>query len=166
MPAAPFDRVENGYDPRQVAAFAAEALGWKRELGEARAELARYSKIIGEIDDVEREAAQILDHARIEAEKIIERAHERVAIPASAFTHIPRSGTESDAPVGPDQPVDDTSTACPEPDDLVSEPEDASSDADDEAAGEDDAREMTREERIEAARAQLFRRRGTILPQE
>lgn len=148
MPAAPFDRVENGYDPRQVAAFAAEALEWKRELADARAALARYAKIIGEIDDVEREAAQIIDGARLEADKIIERAHERVAIPPPAIDHRPDA-------VGRDQP-----------DEMHESPD--VSESGDTAQHTEEVRppEMTREERIEAARAQLFRRRGTILPQE
>ena len=128
MADAPFDRVDNGYDPKQVAAFAAQALSWKRELAETRSALARYERIIGEIDEIEREAAGIVDEARVEADKIIEEARSRAALP--------------------DQPAAPRLMVANE--------------------GEPDAERalLTREEKIEAAREHLFRRRGVILPQE
>ena len=128
MADAPFDRVDNGYDPNQVAAFAAQALSWKRELAETRSALARYERIIGEIDEVEREAARIVDEARVEAEKIIEHARARVELPHQL--------------AGPQVEVDDVTEFDEEH--VV----------------------LSREEKIEAAREHLYRRRGVILPQE
>ena len=80
---APFDRVDNGYDPAQVAHFAQKALTWKRrseeaddlrfELNEAKAKLARYESVIGRIDRVEQEANEIVANANAEAERILAR---------------------------------------------------------------------------------------------
>ena len=138
MSGAPFDRVENGYDPSQVAQFAAQALAWKRELREARTTLARYERIIGEIDAIEREAAGIVDRARAEANRIVAEAHARAGIASAGL--VPREG-----------PVEQTH-----------EPDPGHRDPGPPAGWES----MTREEKIEAAREHLFRRRGIILPQE
>lgn len=139
MADAPFDRVDNGYDPRQVATFAAQALGWKRELAEARSALARYERIIGEIDEIEREAARIVDEARAEADQIIEQARPRAALPPPlADQHTPQREEVVGIPVMADE------------------------------AGESDDGQvgLSREEKIEAAREHLYRRRGVILPRE
>lgn len=81
---SPFDRVPNGYDPRQVAAFAADALAWKRELGVLRPELEsalrlieRYESALGTIESVEREAAGIVGDAERRSTKIIGDAEGR-----------------------------------------------------------------------------------------
>ena len=140
MPDAPFDRVENGYDPTQVARFAAQALAWKRELRDARTTLARYERIIGEIDTIEREAAEIVDRARAEADRIISEAHARAGLAHGEVSPRIRHEQTEDAPEA------DAATRDPGP-----------------PAGWES---MTREEKIEAAREHLFRRRGIILPQE
>ena len=77
---SPFARVSDGYDPNEVAAFAAEALTWKRDLAKANKEVARYSALIGEIDEIEREAAALIDDATQQATKTIEDAHLQAAI--------------------------------------------------------------------------------------
>lgn len=81
---SPFARVANGYDPNQVAAFAAQALNWKKELATLRSEIAaavklieRYESVIGGIEEVEREAAQMIEGARQEAESLISDAEAR-----------------------------------------------------------------------------------------
>ena len=78
---SPFARVSNGYDPKQVAAFAAEALNWKKELAALRSEVAaaaklveRYESVIGSIEEVEREAAEIIEDAERRAAALIEDA--------------------------------------------------------------------------------------------
>lgn len=83
---SPFARVSNGYDPRQVAAFAAEALSWKKELVTLRAEVAaagklveRYESVIGNIEDVEREAMQLVEEAESKAAGLIENAEVQAA---------------------------------------------------------------------------------------
>ena len=83
---SPFARVQNGYDPKQVAAFAAEALNWKRELVALRSEVSaaaklveRYESVIGSIEDVEREAAEIVDDAERRAAGLIEDAEVRAS---------------------------------------------------------------------------------------
>ncbi len=83
---SPFARVQNGYDPKQVAAFAAEALSWKRELVALRSEVSaaaklveRYESVIGSIEDVEREAAGLVDDAERRAAGLIEDAEERAS---------------------------------------------------------------------------------------
>lgn len=83
---SPFARVENGYDPKQVAAFAAEALNWKKEIAALRSEVSaaaklveRYESVIGSIEDVEREAARIVDDAERRAAGLIEDAEVRAS---------------------------------------------------------------------------------------
>ena len=81
---SPFARVANGYDPKQVAAFAAEALSWKKELAALRSEVVaaaklveRYESVIGSIEDVEREAAELVEDAERRAAALIEEAEVR-----------------------------------------------------------------------------------------
>lgn len=83
---SPFARVANGYDPKQVAAFAAEALSWKKELTTLRTEVAaavklveRYESVIGSIEEVEHEAAQIVDDAERRSEALLADAEARAS---------------------------------------------------------------------------------------
>jgi chemotaxis regulatin CheY-phosphate phosphatase CheZ len=122
--------VANGYDPQQVAAFAAEALSWKRELSATKSELGavkqaleRYESVIGDIEDVEREAtqiteeaerraAQIIEQAEDEAAKILEMARDQVAsfepaeLPPAVGQFEPLAPVEPIAPFGPAETVE------------------------------------------------------------
>lgn len=83
---SPFDRSPNGYDPTQVAAFAAKALAWKKELVGLRSEhatalerLERYESVIGTIEEVEHEAGVVLEDSKRRASELIEAAERRAA---------------------------------------------------------------------------------------
>ncbi len=83
---SPFARVPNGYDPKQVAAFAAEALSWKKELTALRSEVAaaaklveRYESMVGSVEEVEREATEIVEDAERRAAGLIADAEERAS---------------------------------------------------------------------------------------
>ena len=108
---APFDRVPDGYDPNQVASFASEALTWKRDLAKAKSELSRFEALIGEIDTVEREAAEVVDNANREATEIVAAAH------TQASEIIEKAESEGARLVAEAQTVAFTPVATPEPTD-------------------------------------------------
>ncbi|HEY5652087.1 MAG TPA: hypothetical protein VIW46_11610 [Acidimicrobiia bacterium] len=130
----------NGYDPQQVAAFAAEALSWKRELSAARSELKaaaqaleRYESVIGEIEEIEHEAAlitqeaerraaEIVEQAEDEAAKILEMARDQAASLEPTETPTAVEHFDPIAPVEPIEPTERfepvTPTSEPTPDET------------------------------------------------
>lgn len=174
---SPFQRVDNGYDPRQVAAFAAEALAWKRELTRTRAELDatkkaldRYESVIGSIEDVEREAGQIVEQAEHRASEIIEEAEDEAAKILEMARDQVASTVPSQDPA--ESPVEDADRwLTPE---VV---EDETPDPVDEIFTSTEVTEQTkqiegldpeleRERRMAAAAANLWKRRGVLTPPE
>lgn len=190
----------NGYDPQQVAAFAAEALSWKRqlstaqsELGAAKQALERYESVIGAIEDVEREAAQITEEAERRAAQIVERAEDEAAKilemardQAASVTPSEQTSTvehfEPIAPVEPTEPSESTEvlepvmpTVEPSCDEmpvesdgwLVPEVESALPDRIDEIFEPiEEAEPMPDFDRRAAAAANLWKRRGVLAPPE
>jgi hypothetical protein len=177
---SPFARVQNGYDPRQVAAFAAEALSWKRELVSLRSEVSaaaklveRYESVIGSIEDVEREAAEIVDDAERRAAGLIENAEERASkIVEEAEDEAARilemaenqiRATPVTDPVEPQPPNGDgwltpepSRDETPDPVEQIFEPVETP---------ELVATDPGMEQRVAAA-ANLWKRRGVIAPSE
>ena len=167
---SPFDRVSNGYDPRQVAAFAAEALAWKRELAQtrsaldsARKKLDRYESVIGSVETVEREAAELVEDAERRAAEIIEQAEDEAAkILEMARDQVGQSAeqTSSDSP-----PQDGDLWLTPEPSELETpDPVETIFEPVEEVEVLDP--EAERERRVAAAAANLWKRRGVIAPSE
>lgn len=176
---SPFARVSNGYDPQQVAAFAAEALSWKKELNALRSEIAaagelvaRYESAVGSIEEVEREtvevvgdaercAAEIIEAARQSALDILESAkREASAIRESAHSRTPEftpdpATTTQTTDTGPDDAA--AWLATPDPVESIFEPIDEEQLVD---------AETDRERRIAAATANLWKRRGVLAPPE
>lgn len=175
---SPFARVSNGYDPAQVAAFAAEALSWKKELTALRAELAAAVELVNQyeadlddnedverearvlVEDAERRAAQIIEDAKESASEIIEAAEsEAAAIRQASPSRGPEFSFDSPAAQPSDHdPLGGVAwLATPDPVDDIFEPID-----DDQLV---DA-ETDRERRIAAATANLWKRRGVLAPPE
>jgi cell division septum initiation protein DivIVA len=167
---SPFERVSNGYDPRQVAAFAAEALAWKRELSQtrsaldsAREKLDRYESVIGSVETVEREAAELIEDAERRAAEIIEQAEDQAAeILEMARDQVGQS-TEQTSGDSPPQDGDlwltpePNEPETPDPVETIFEPVEEVEVLDPEAE---------RERRVAAAAANLWKRRGVIAPSE
>ena len=165
---SPFVRVSNGYDPKQVAAFAAEALGWKRENTTLRTELAsaielieRYESVIGSIESVEREAAETIEAAQRKAAELVENAENEAAqILEMAENMVGESSSPADPPqqgvdlwLTPDTDHPETPDPVEEIFDPVEEVESIDPEAD-------------REQRVAAAAANLWKRRGVLAPPE
>ena len=151
----PFDRVANGYDPRQVAAFAAEALTWKRELRACRKELEAVrsaleycESLVGSIEDAEDRADAIVRKAEDEAARILETATDRDDPEMTApESDIGEGGSERLPQIDDHHdPVEKMFGALIE--------------------GDASDREALREERIAAAAANLWKRRGVLAPPE
>jgi chromosome segregation ATPase len=178
IPKSPFDRVDNGYDPQQVAAFAGEALSWKRQLAATRSELEaakealeRYESVIGAIEDVEREAAEITDEAQRRAAEIIEQAEDEAArilemaqdrLRSSepvdpAPTPIEESPPEESPSQGDPWLTPEVETGAPDPVEEIFEPI--------EVIDVNDP-ETEREKRVAAAAANLWKRRGVLTQPE
>lgn len=188
---SPFARVANGYDPKQVAAFAAEALSWKKELASLRTEVTaagklveRYESVIGSIEEVEREAAQILENARHQAEalladaearssKLVEEAEDEAARilsmsgtgsverqPESSIADVPADPhpEAGDGWLAPEPETEDT----PDPVEQIFEEIDETSPTEDAAPIEVDVSL----ERRAAGAANLWKRRGLVAPSE
>ena len=181
QPKSPFARVQNGYDPKQVAAFAAEALSWKRELAALRSEVAaaaklveRYESVMGSIDEVEREAAEIVEQAEHRSAGLIEEAEKRAAEiveeaedQAAKILEMARdqiAGTPLPEPEERRPPEGDgwlnpepTPQEMPDPVEQIFDPVE-----DDEPIDPEDERER----RVAAAAANLWKRRGVLAPPE
>ncbi len=184
---SPFARVANGYDPKQVAAFAAEALSWKKELVALRSEVAaaaklvdRYESVIGSVEEVEREAAEIVEDAERRAEaliadaearasKIVEEAENEaariLAMAESAHASVepePESGRAD----GPEirQPEAENGWLAPEPDaQPIPDPVEQIFEPTEEVAPTEVDVSL---ERRAAGAANLWKRRGVVAPSE
>lgn len=164
-----------GYDPQQVAAFAAEALGWKRDLATCRRQLQtamfaldRYESVIGSIEEVEREAASLTEDAERRSAEIVRRAEDeaaRILEAAQANTDAAQANTD-DWPA-PNVELEATATASTEvwltP--SVEETPDPIEDIFEEFADDEKLdSETEREQRVAAAAASLWKRRGVLSP--
>lgn len=162
-----------GYDPQQVAAFAAEALGWKRDLATCRSELQtamlaldRYESVIGSIEEVEREAASLTEDAERRAAEIVRRAEDeaaRILEAAQANTDTAKANAH-DEPTRKGEP-ESTATASTDvwltP--SVEETPDPIEDIFEEFADDEELdSETEREKRVAAAAASLWKRRGVL----
>ncbi len=146
---SPFARVSNGYDPKQVAAFAAEALNWKKELAALRSEVAAAAKLV----------------ERYESVRILEMARDRVdgtpEVAASPFTGPVADETDDgDEWLTPDQSPDQSPEEIPEeiPDavEQIFEPVEQI---------ELPQTDLSLERRAAGA-ANLWKRRGVVAPSE
>lgn len=157
----------DGYDPQQVAAFAAEALGWKRDLAACRNDLQaamgaldHYESVIGTIEDVEREAVSLTEDAERRAAEIIARAEEEAAgILAVA------------QPDADHQTVEPESNETPSTDMWLTPSVEETHDPIDEifeelVEDEEPDPEAERDKRVAAAAANLWKRRGVLTPPE
>lgn len=171
--------MSNGYDPEQVAAFAAEALSWKKELKALRSEiasagelLARYESAIGSIEEAEREAAGVGGDAELRAAEIIEAARQsaldildaakREASVIRETAHSPTPEAALDSQSTTESTITDSAgeadwLATPDPVESIFEPIDEEQLVD---------AETDRERRIAAATANLWKRRGVLTPPE
>ena len=155
---APFDRVENGYDPHQVAAFAAEALTWKRDLAATRkalaetlVELEHHISLVTSPDD---DAGAELNE-QLHRESFQPTPFEQPDTESTTFgqTDSERSETRmAPTPLSEEEPSVDPLDAIFE-NTLEPEPEET-----------DPA--VLREQRVAAAAANLWKRRGVLTPQE
>lgn len=159
---SPFNRVSNGYDPRQVAAFAAEALTWKQELAAARKRVDRYESVLGSIETVEREAAEIIDEAEQKAAEIVEQAEKEAAeileMARDQVAHEAAPESEDPVPEDADRWLTPRPTGdeTPDPVEEIFEPPEV----------EVPDPEEERERWVAAATANLWKRRGVIAPPE
>ena len=160
----------DGYDPQQVAAFAAEALGWKRDLATCRNELQtamlaldRYESVIGSIEEVEREAASLTEDAERRAAEIVRRAEDE----AARIFEAAQANTDDGS--APDVEPESTATASTDvwltP--SVEETPDPIEDIFEELVDDEELdSETEREKRVAAAAANLWKRRGVLTPPE
>lgn len=186
---SPFARVANGYDPKQVAAFAAEALTWKKELTALRSEVAaaaklveRYESVIGSIEDVEREAAEIVEDAERRAAALIEDAEvrssklvEEAEDEAAKILEMARNRVDDNAEVerpaveeGPaNEPHDDhTHDGWLNPDESPQEIPDVVEQIFEHVDHVEPAETDLSLERRAAGAANLWKRRGVVAPSE
>ena len=154
---APFDRVENGYDPHQVAAFAAEALTWKRDLATTRAALAETlleleQHIALANQTSEREKAPDTSSIFEDTEPDDDFASDSVTSDESNDSdqgHVDNGSPWNDSTVDPLDAIFE----------MTIEPETP------EATVRDDTDpEAIREQRVAAAAANLWKRRGVLTP--
>jgi cell division septum initiation protein DivIVA len=177
---SPFARVSNGYDPKQVAAFAAEALSWKKELVALRSEVSaaaklveRYESVIGSIEEVEREAEQMVAEAERRAAGLVEDAEVRAAKIVEEAEHeaarILEMAQEQDAPVPVETPEEPPTpngeawlTPEPTPDEMPDPVEQIFEPIEEIELPETD---LSLERRAAGA-ANLWKRRGIVAPSE
>lgn len=156
---APFDRVENGYDPHQVAAFAAEALTWKRDLAATRkalaetlAELEQHIALATASNDADESYAS----APSQTETFQPSLPESTATETTVFDRTSTAYDDSEfAPIADDDELASTVDPLNAIFEVTREPEPEETDA-----------EVLREQRVAAAAANLWKRRGVLTPQE
>lgn len=144
----PFDRVENGYDPHQVAAFAAEALTWKRDLAATRTALAET------LAELEHHIALATASSDAAGDALQPGSFQPMPF-ESHFTQSEHCGTGEAAALGT---RDDEASNV--------DPLDAIFEMTLEPAQEETDAEVLREQRVAAAAANLWKRRGVLTPQE
>lgn len=172
---SPFARVSNGYDPKQVAAFAAEALNWKKELAALRTEVAaaaklveRYESVIGRIEEVEREAAEIIEDAERRAAALVEEAENEAArILEMARDRVDGTPEVAASPfTGPVDDQTDDGDEWPSPDQSPEEIPDAVEQIFEPVDQVEPAQTDLSLERRAAGAANLWKRRGVVAPSE